>query len=46
MPWRAGQVFQCVERRLCFVHAPLQDFNAAFESSACIAYTEIYAAAK
>jgi hypothetical protein len=46
--WRdaiaAGQVIESVERRLCFLHALPQDFNAGFGSDGYIAFIEIYAA--
>ncbi len=42
----AGQVCQCVEIRLCFAHALLEDFNAGFRSDTDVAVIEIYAAGR
>src|SRR6267143_2302639 len=40
----AGQLFQCIELRLCFVRALLKEFNASLRSDTHIAFIYIYPA--
>src|SRR5258708_4101155 len=40
----ACQVLQCVELRLCFVHALLKNLNAGFGSDGDVAFLEVYPA--
>src|SRR5260370_42530974 len=40
----ARQLFQCVELRLCFVHAPLKEINVGLRSNTYVAAIQIYSA--
>jgi hypothetical protein len=39
-----GQVFQCVELRLCFIYALPKNLNAGLRGNSNIAFNQIYAA--